>query len=216
MINTILFDLDGTLVDSAEDIIYCLTQAYASVSIQLTTPIDKSIIGPPLREIIKLVTPSLDAKEVESVMGFFRTCYDYSTLDRTAFKEGVPDILSFLSALKKVMYIVTNKPKAPTNVILNKLKMNGFCGIITPDTQLGRHLSKAEMISHVINTWNLKRQNIIMVGDTASDVYAAHEQGISSVAVLNGYGDRKSIEESKPAYLIEKFDGLKDIFEHEC
>src|SRR5574337_65641 len=78
VITDILFDLDGTLVDSAGDIINCLSRAYTAFSPELTVQIDKSHIGPPLKDIIRLITPDIDSKGMEFIIQQFRTCYDDS------------------------------------------------------------------------------------------------------------------------------------------
>lgn len=211
MIDNILFDLDGTLVDSADDIIDCLSRAYAVRSIELPSAIHKSLIGPPLRDIVRLITPELDENAVDLVIREFRYCYDASRMERTGWKEGARDTLSFLSFRKKTLFLVTNKPRKPTDIIINNLKISMFCDIITPDMRPGSHLSKPEMISHVKKKWNLGTDKTMMVGDTASDAFAARDNGIMSAIVLNGYGDRVSIQNSRPGHILDSLAALKNI-----
>jgi phosphoglycolate phosphatase len=211
IIDNIIFDLDGTLVDSAGDIIDCLEKAYAATSRCHAIWIDKSFIGPPLREMITMLTPELDAEDVERVIRNFRRCYDSSQLGKTTFQEGASDLLSFLRAQNKKLFIVTNKPRIPTEIIIKNLKIDYVHDIITPDIRPGCSLSKPKMISYVKNKWNLNDDRTMMVGDTASDAYAARENRLISVIVLNGYGDRESIQESRPEYIVDKLDALKEI-----
>ena len=211
MIDTILFDLDGTLVDSADDIIDCLSRAYAARLAESSIAIHKSFIGPPLRDIIRLIKPELDENGVDGVIQEFRSCYDAGRMERTVCKEGARDALSFLSLRKKTLFLVTNKPRRPTDIIINNLKISVFCDIITPDMRPGSHLSKPEMISHVKKKWNLSADKTMMVGDTASDAFAARDNGIMSAIVLNGYGDRASIRNSGPDHILDSLAALKNI-----
>lgn len=214
VITNLLFDLDGTLVDSSADIIHCLDRAYAAASYPSPVKIDRSFIGPPLNELIRLVSPGISLREAEAVQGHFRTCYDKSSLDRTIFMEGARDALELLKALKRKMYLVTNKPKKPTEIILKNLKIDCFCDIITPDVQPGRTLSKPEMVAFVMKKWGLDNRSTGMVGDTAHDVHAARENGIISIIVSNGYGDEHSIRESSPEYVIDTLGKFSSIAEH--
>ena len=214
MITDIIFDLDGTLVDSAEDIIQCLERAYVAASFPQPVKVEKSFIGPPLNELIRLVSPAISGHEAAAVQKKFRTFYDGSKLDRTTFKEGAQDTLELLQAMNRKMYLVTNKPKMPTEIILNNLKIDCFCDIITPDMQPGRTLSKPEMVALVMRKWGLDSRRTGMVGDTAHDVHAARENGIISIIVTNGYGDEPSIRESRPEYIIENLGSFNSIISH--
>ncbi len=211
MINNIIFDLDGTLVDSADDIIDCLSRAYSAATLTCNTKIDKSFIGPPLQNIIHSVSPDLDSRNVEKIMRHFRTYYDTSNLTKTTFKKKALETLHYFKAHNKQLFIVTNKPIIPTEIILKNLNIAFFCDIITPDVQTGLTLNKSEMVSFLKQKWKLNAATTLMVGDTATDVYAAREHGIISAVVLNGYGDRDSIEKSKPEYMIDSLDELEVI-----
>jgi phosphoglycolate phosphatase-like HAD superfamily hydrolase len=76
----------------------------------------------------------------------------------------------------------------------------------------GKKMDKTEMISYLINKWNLDRATTLMVGDDASDVIAAHNNGITSVAIVSGYGDVNEIQKAKPKYIIDSINNFNDIF----
>jgi phosphoglycolate phosphatase len=211
VITDIIFDLDGTLVDSAADIISCLERAFVAASYPHLVRVDKSFIGPPLGELIRLVSPGISDREAEAVKGHFRKYYDGSTLDRTTFMIGARETLELLQAMNRKLYLVTNKPKRPTEIILNNLKIDCFCDIITPDVQPGRTLSKPEMVSLVMRKWGLDSRWTGMVGDTVHDVHAARENKIISIIVTNGYGDERSIRESRPEHIIENLRSFNTI-----
>lgn len=78
-IKNIIFDLDGTLINSAGDIIHCLKNAYISIPEYSNMEISSSIIGPPLNELIKKITPEITEEQAQIVTKEFRNCYDNSS-----------------------------------------------------------------------------------------------------------------------------------------
>lgn len=204
MISNILFDLDGTLVDSAGDIIDCLQKAYSVVSPTRNVIIIKTFIGPPLAEVIKLATPDITKDEADCVIKEFRIRYDNSDFPKTVPYEGVHDLILNLKNDGMRLFVVTNKPLVATSQILKKIRKEYFSDVITPDCIPGVKMEKSQMVSHLIEKWNLSRKECIMIGDSDADVKAAQVNGIASVAVLSGYGDKGNIAVVNPDYVIEK------------
>lgn len=211
MIKNVIFDLDGTLVDSAGDIIDCLKEAYCAANINFPIPINKSCIGPPLPEIIKSIMPDISEEELNKIVKEFRNCYDKSAFKKTRIYEGVDILLHKLASMDIKMFIATSKPIVSTRRILLNSKIDYFCDIISPDMIQGVRLDKMKMVSYLIKKWKLKKARTLMVGDSASDIFAAHNNSIISVAVLNGYGDPSIIYDSGPDYAIYKIGSLYNL-----
>ncbi len=128
MIKNVIFDLDGTLVDSAPDIIETLSQAYRQVCPTIRISISRSIIGPPLSEMIKILTPDLDDQTQQKIIAIFRMIYDSSEYPKTKPYPGIISLLKLLGKNKCRIFLVTNKPSQPTKQILEKLKLKKvFC-----------------------------------------------------------------------------------------
>lgn len=213
MIN-IIFDLDGTLINSAGDVVYCLKKAYCSISELSNIEISESFIGPPLYELIKRITPGISDEQTDIIIKEFRNCYDNSSFSKTRLNEGVYKLIKDLKNLKIKIFIATNKPFFVTKKILKTLKIDDFDDVITLDVVAGKKMDKTEMISHIINKWNIKKENTIMVGDDASDIIAAHNNGLRSVAVLNGYGDTNKLYKAKPLYVMNSIKDFDNILKH--
>jgi phosphoglycolate phosphatase len=199
-----LLDLDGTLVDSADDIIDCLKLAYFR-EVGKKLAVDKSFIGPPLREIIMNAAPWLGQEQAEAVFKSFRGFYDNSGLEKTVLREGVPETLKKLSEEGIKMFLVTNKPARPTGTILKKLKIDCFHDTISPDKNGGPSMVKADMVRFILDKWGLSKGNTLMVGDSSEDARAARENGLASAILLNGYGNADSIRRSMPEYILDSF-----------
>ena len=132
-------------------------------------------------------------------------------LQKTVLKNGVSNVLSKLFSMGIDLYVATNKPIVPTIKILNNYGLDIFVDIVTPDSTVKNNLDKSGMLAHLLRTRAIDADGCLMVGDTSSDVYAARNCGIRSVALLDGYGDANSIIAARPDYVIEQ---IHDIFSH--
>lgn len=210
-IENIIFDLDGTLVNSAGDILHCLKKAYGSIHELSNVEIRDSFIGPPLYELIKKITPDITEERINLLIKEFRNCYDNSSFPKTRLNDGVYKLIQDLKHLNIKIFIATNKPTIVTKKILTNLKIDVFNDVVSLDALAGKKLNKTEMISYIINKWDLQKDTTLMVGDDASDIVAAHNNGISAVAVLGGYGNLKTIIETKPLYVLNSIDDFNDL-----
>jgi beta-phosphoglucomutase-like phosphatase (HAD superfamily) len=117
----ILFDLDGTLIDSAPAILASYRDSFAAAGREPVRPIDASIVGPALTETLQLLTGSTDPALMEELAGHFKASYDSTGYLQTAAYEGVSDMLSQLAASGLHLAIATNKRLHPTQLILQHL-----------------------------------------------------------------------------------------------
>ena len=212
-IQNIIFDFDGTLGDSSEDIIDSLYLAFDAVSVSLPESVSflPTHIGPPIRDIILSLMPELDAKSVNKIAKQFRHIYDNGTFEKTQLYNGVKRILHKFREKNIQLFIATNKPAGPTRNILAKFDINCFVEIATPDVVEGSLLSKYNMISYLITKWELNTAKTIMVGDSPDDVIAAHKNKILPIAVSYGYSNRDQLEKSKPCCIIDDIMQLQYI-----
>lgn len=203
MIRNVIFDFDGTVVDSADDIIECLRQAYSSTPKYKNITIGRGIIGPPLREMIKLITPGIKKELIEVIIREYHKCYDRCYFSRTMLFPGTYKLLNGLHVRGIRLFLVTNKPIYPTRKILRKLSVNHFADIVTPDIVRAKNMNKREMVAYLMKKWKLGKRETLLIGDSASDVHAAHKNGIMVAGVLYGYGNKNEIMRSQPDYICD-------------
>lgn len=185
--SSVLWDLDGTLVDSQSDIIDCIFSSIKAAGITVT-PFKESIrVGPPIRDIIRGCLPHIEKSQVETIVSEFRRRYDYSEFLHTHPYSGIMQLLEDLRECQH--FIVTNKPAYPTARLLNKLGWNMlFRDVYTPNRKGSGYLfSKTELISLVLKEHCLSPETCFFVGDTALDVRAAHGNGVRAIGVAWGY-----------------------------
>ncbi|VVB93007.1 Phosphoglycolate phosphatase [uncultured archaeon] len=210
-IDNIIFDLDGTLIDSAGDIIHCLKKAYFSIPEYSNVEISSAFIGPPLNELIKKITPDITEEQTQIVTKEFRNCYDNSSFSKTILNDGVYKLIQDLKHLNIKIFIATNKPILVTKKILTNLKIDVFDDVVSLDALAGKKMNKTEMISYIIKKWNLHMDTTLMVGDDASDIIAAHNNDMSAVAILDGYGNANTINEAKPLYVLNSINDFNNL-----
>lgn len=192
-IKNYIFDLDGTLVDSSNEILKSLKEAFKKTCYQVDEKKFKAnLIGLPIKEIIKNIAPNLDNDEIiKKIILIFRATYDNNTKDSSTLYDGIKDVLFNLKKSGKKLFIATIKPTKPTNRIINKFELNIFEDIYTID-KYENITTKKEMVEDIIKKYCLKKSETLLVGDSISDIISANENGIISIAALWGYEKNKN------------------------
>ena len=90
-----IFDMDGTLINSSEEVLKCFKQAFKEAKYEIdTAKLTSDVIGPPLRQIIDLIAPDLvDEEKINEIISNFRRIYDYSEDDVSVMYSGIYDLL---------------------------------------------------------------------------------------------------------------------------
>jgi phosphoglycolate phosphatase len=188
-INTIFFDLDGTLIDSFAGIEYAVKKAVYSVFPSLSIPSLHPFIGPPIEIILQLFLPNIKDKDLQEIITNFRQIYDQEGWKKSICYEGVRETLLNLGTLSKTAFIVTNKPLLPTYQILENLSIKScFQEVLCPNSLHPPFNSKVEMIKKTIANYQLDPKTCLMVGDSLDDAKAAYFNDIKFIAVNYGYG----------------------------
>ncbi len=185
----IIFDLDGTLVDSLPGIAWSVDAALRSCGMAAANRDLAPLIGPPVRDILAAVSGATDAALLDRLEHGFRASYDSGGWRRTVCHAGVPEMLRRLTASGARLWLVTNKPRLATARILQELKLSGFFReTVCRDSRMPVFGSKAEMLRELVERRGMDREECLMVGDTAEDAHAAEAAGIACVIVPHGYG----------------------------
>jgi len=188
-----IFDLDGTIINSSQEILLCLKKAFQKSNYTIDeSKFTPDIIGPPVKEIIKKIAPELEDEIIISeIIKNFRQIYDYDDNDISILYNGIYNYLIKLKEQNKKLFIATFKPSVPTFKLLKKFKLNMFDDIYTVD-KFNKPIKKTTMIADIIDKYNLKKDKTVMIGDAISDMLAAKENNIKSIAVMWGYETNKN------------------------
>jgi phosphoglycolate phosphatase len=187
MISHVLFDFDGTLVDSADGILATLRKCIDAEALAYVVEPSRGLIGPPLRAMIeRVVGPG--AATIDRIEAAFRAEYDARGYLSTSPYPGIPTVLDRFRQAGVRMHIVTNKRRAPLLRILERLGwQRQFESLNTLDTTPGA-ASKSAVAARVLADHGLEPAAASMIGDSADDCNAARDNGMPFAWVNWGYG----------------------------
>ena len=197
-IKHVIFDLDGTLIDSAPGIIDCFRQILAARNLQLVRPLDQRLIGPPLRDTLQTLTGiASDDPLLDILADEFKRSYDSSACQSTPAYPGITSALEAFKARGIGLHIATNKRIVPTRVIVECLGWNAlFTSVNARDSYVPPLKTKADLIQRVLLEQQIDARQVVYVGDTREDELSAKENRIPFWAALWGYGQLASLEQS--------------------
>jgi len=205
----ILFDLDGTLIDSAPAILASFRDAFTQSGITPARPIDESIIGPPLMETLQLLSGSQDPALIIRLADAFKASYDTEGYKATVAYDGANAMLANLAAAGLSLSIATNKRIHPTRLILEHLGWSSyFAHVYALDLRTPRLPDKAAMIGCLLAEQSIPRDSAVYIGDRSEDGESADANGLPFIAATWGYGSLGAAEmrrgwmvASRPDYL---------------
>ncbi len=203
----LLFDLDGTLLDSLPGIDFSMKQACQSVGIPEIKANLRSLLGPPIRTILSKAVPTEDRALLDRLEAAFRISYDTEGWQKTTCFEGALEALQEFREDGRRLFVISNKPRPIALRILEHEGMLAlFKAIYTPDSRVPPFGSKEEIIKGFLTEQGVSPSECLMVGDTMEDVAAAAANEMPVVFMEHGYG------EAEPAVPNEmRFLGFHDF-----
>lgn len=187
---SIIFDLDGTLIDSAPSILSSLKAALDEVSVSPIHPLSHNLIGPPLPQIISEILAPQQHSRIPEVIECFKRHYDTHGYLSTAVYPGVKDVLVKLKRENIDLYIATNKRITPTLSILAHLGFTEFFkNVYSLDYFKPPAPNKSAMLSNIRLIANQNDVDLVYVGDRLEDAEAAYENKIPFLLASWGYGN---------------------------
>ena len=207
---SIIFDLDGTIIDSADEIIFYLSETFKITGLINNIKLNREMIGPPIQEILKKIHPFINEEQLNKAITTFRNFYDNSNLTKSYLYEGIPQIFRNLKKLNIRMYIATNKPRIATLNVLGKFNIASY---FTDFACFGDKNvdSKENAISEIVSRNNLNIKNLWMVGDANSDIESAKKFNIFTVAHAGGYTKIDKLKEASPNIIVKTMSELNEI-----
>ena len=186
----VLFDLDGTLIDSSPSILSCFGQVMNDEGLTPLLPLTDSLIGPPLRQTLINLTGATDGALLDRLVDGFKAYYDTEGYKETRAYDGVELLLARLTELNIPLAIATNKRRVPTLKILEHFRWNRYFRFIgTLDTPSPPHAHKGAMIGVLLDQLGVDPKESLYVGDKLEDGLAADANGMAFYAAAWGYGE---------------------------
>ena len=193
-IQTVIFDLDGTLIDSARSILNSIQAAFDEVGIEPMKPLTHELIGPPLKDLFITLLNEARYEKLPRLIEAFKHYYDALGYKETQAYEAVTEMLDELIRMEVNLYIATNKRILPTLKILDHLSWKDrFEGVYALDCFEPVLQSKTAMLQRLCNNFLYSSGDAVYVGDRADDANAAEGAGLPFFWAGWGYDNNISI-----------------------
>lgn len=210
--NVVIFDLDGTLTDSASGIINSIK--YALEKHGFNVPEEKELrkfVGPPLKEQFQKVFGLTD-EEGEEMVASYREYYGTKGIYENRVYEGIVKMLSRLQDAGIRIMMATSKPEKYARMIAEHFDFAKYFEYVGGACMDGTRTDKYEVIEYVLDTCKVTdRDCVVMVGDRSHDMVGSKRAGLHSLGVLYGYGSREELEESGAELFAETPEEAADI-----
>ena len=200
--DTILFDADGTLIDTRRDIWTAVNLAFeraglAPVSYERT----KQYIGPGSKMLIYNLLPPEHRDRTPEVLANYLALYMEHALDETDLYPGMRDVLTSLS--HRTLTVATNKSRPITERILEGLDARGFFEVVFGPEDVEQLKPHPEMILKTLEVTNTTADRAIIVGDTPNDIRSGKAGGIRTCAVTYGYYPKEALIQEEPDFIVD-------------
>ncbi|NTS78203.1 phosphoglycolate phosphatase [Catenovulum sp. SM1970] len=209
----LIFDLDGTLIDSVPDLALSINQMLETLG-RATFPIDeiRSWIGNGAAVLTKRalsasidICPNLDNALFEKALAIFLDYYEQNVCVDTTLYPNVTTTLKSLHSKGYRLAIVTNKPEQFVRPILEKFGLDDLFELILGGDSLPKRKPDPMPLIHVYNTLKVNQNECVMIGDSKNDISAATAANIESIGLTYGYNHGEDIKSQGATVVLDDF-----------
>lgn len=210
----IMFDLDGTLVDSVPDLAFAVDAMLAEMG-EAGAGIEqvRLWVGNGAQMLVKralsrnMIPAAIEDVRLEQATGYFFRHYQQVNGLRSKLYPQVLETLTHLRKTVPYLALVTNKPELFTQPLLDHHQLPLFDLVVCGDTLSTKKPDSAQLL-YCLERFGCHPQEAVMVGDSVSDIKAAQSANIPIICVKYGYHQGEDLSAYQPEFLIERFDEL--------
>ncbi|MRG59860.1 HAD hydrolase-like protein [Agromyces sp. CFH 90414] len=209
--SAVLFDLDGTIVDSETEITNSLAHTFSSMG--LPVPDDEALrafVGPPLLDSLRMTAGFTDADAWEA-LNVYRDHYADHLLASPVF-PGVAGVLERLHAAGVPVALATSKPESMARRVLDHAGLASYFTVIAGASDDEERSTKADVVAHALGglqALGIDTSHAVMVGDRGYDTLGAAANGVPTILVEWGYGS--PAEASDALAVVHSADQLRTL-----
>ncbi|QDO95714.1 phosphoglycolate phosphatase [Formosa sediminum] len=215
----IIFDFDGTLINSIPDLTLAINKMLAHynappLTIEDVTPFIGNGAKPLVKRAIIRAMPDTDLSDtfLEEAFNVYFSAYKAETCKDTFMYPGVLETLKYLKSKGYTLVICTNKPYGFIAPILETLGIKDYFKTWVGEDSLPKKKPDALPLLHLVETMQTTVAKSVMVGDSKNDILAAQHAKMDSIGVSYGYNYNENIADYNPTVVANQFADLQDLF----
>ena len=210
-IDLMIFDLDGTLVDSGNDIASSVNYTLKVLGIP-TKKYEEILryVGDGVQKLIERSLGEDNYHRFDDAMGIFSAYYTEHMLDSTTLYDSVIKVLEHFQKKRKV--IITNKRELFTLKITNSLDISQYFDEIIGSDSKDFKKPDARLLLPLLEKYCSENHSAVVIGDGVNDIKLAKNAGVISCALLNGLTERNILLALKPNFICENLSELMSLF----
>ena len=202
----ILFDLDGTITESAPGIINSVQYALTKMGYEIGNPEKlEKFVGPPLKDSY-MKEYGMSEEEAEYGIQCYREYYTEKGIFENSLYDGVIQSLEDLKKAGKILVIATSKPEKFAKQIAEHFDFAKYFTLICGATMDEKRVKKDEVIAYALEEMHISNEmlsQVLMVGDREHDIIGGKKNQLKTMGVLFGYGDLEELEAAGADYIVE-------------
>jgi 2-phosphoglycolate phosphatase len=202
-VDAIIFDFDGVLVDTAEDIAVAanaVLRRYSEPAVSLDRV--RSGIGGGAEALMRYLLPDRDGDTLVEAAAVFKAEYGRCFAMHTQLYPGVREVLERFVTTGVVMAIATNKTEPITRGLVAEFGLEPYLSAVVGPESVTRRKPDPEAIDQILRCIDVPPARALMIGDTALDILAGKAAGTSTCGALYGYGTEADIARAAPDFVI--------------
>jgi phosphoglycolate phosphatase len=210
-VDLLIFDLDGTLIESKWDIATAVNLTLADLDLpQRSQEEIFGFVGDGIKRLLRIAVGEENQFRYEEALKVFRGHYLAHCLDRTRFYPGIETVLTHFAHKHKA--VATNKSLEYTTKILKGLGNHHFTYTVGGDNGYGLK-PEPGMLHRIMEALKVSRDRTVLIGDSTNDINGGHNAGIKVCAVGYGMGNREKMAACNPDWFIEKPEEMMELFQ---
>lgn len=209
-IDLVIFDLDGTLVDSTDAICYTFNHVLQQQQMPIVEhALISAMIGQPLRQIYQTCLPTATVEDTEAFYHTYVSEYGPFSEQYARMLPGAADVLPLLKAQNKKIALATTKARTPAMNVLKQFSLFSYFDAVFGVDSVTLPKPDPEIIHKALAECGVDASRAVMIGDTTLDMDAGRGAGVHTIGVLTGTHSRETLQSSQPTLIVESLEELK-------
>lgn len=214
MKSLLVFDLDGTLVDSVKDIADAVNYSLRLMKKpEFATECYYKMVGNGMEVLCRRALPNGTEDEVKTLISLYKERYINNCCNSTKAYDGIKELLQLLKSNGVKLAVLSNKPQQQTDEVVSKLLGKDLFWKIIGKNEKFAAKPEPDSLNYLIDCANVERSEVCHIGDSGVDMELGKRAGVDTIGVEWGFRDRKELEDAGAVYIVKNPTELKQVID---